>query len=195
MAAPAGRRGGGLRVAAAAVRGVVRDRRGVVATEFALVVPLLFVMLAGIVEVSEMLLLSSRVVAAAQTGADLVSRDTCLDDGEIADVFQALTLVLDPYPDTGATYDLASVEFDPDDGSPAVEWRDLRNIPEADDRVLADDVIGLGGPGESVVVGTVTYTYQPIFAGVITGAVTFSESAVFRPRITTAVRRTADDCP
>lgn len=168
---------------------ILRCRSGMVAVEFALVVPLLIILWTGVIEVGNLLLISSRVVAASQTAADLTAREQCIGNDELTDIFAGLSAVLTPYPDSDATYDLASVVFDPSTGTPSVDWRELRGIADADNDILADSVLNLGGRGDSVIVGTVTYTYTPMFAAILPTDFTFSETAVYRPRRTRAVAR------
>lgn len=53
---------------------LLRDRRGAAAVEFALLMPVLFLLLAGLIDVSRLITQSMQVRAAAQAGADHAQR-------------------------------------------------------------------------------------------------------------------------
>ncbi len=174
-------------------RRVWGHRAGVVSTEFALITPVLILLWSGLIEVSHMMMVSSRVVAASQTAADLLARDTCVTTLEMNDLFAALDLIMTPYPSVDAAYDVASVVFDGGSGAPYVAWREnFRGAVGAEDDFVAGTVNGLGQAGESVIVSMVRFTYRPIFTSILDAPIDFSERAVYRPRKARQIQR--DTC-
>ena len=74
--------------ALAGARRFGRDRRGVVAVEFALMMPVLLLLLLGCIEVAQYVLLHQKLQRSATTMADLMTRNTSWEAAEIADMFE-----------------------------------------------------------------------------------------------------------
>jgi Flp pilus assembly protein TadG len=165
-------------------------KSGVMSIEFALVLPILLCLWCGLVDISRLLLLNSRVLAAAQTGADIVSRDNCLSDVEMADVFAAMSLIIDPFDQSKATYKVESVVYD-DNGAGSIDWQEANPSTggESEDIVGTVTSMGLAGAGESVVVSYVTYNYEILVAWFLGTSVQISERAIYRPRVAQNVMR------
>lgn len=157
-------------------------RCGIVATEFALMAPVLVLLWTGIVEISKMLLLSNRVTGAAQTLADLISRDDCISDNDINEAFSALSHILEPFEPEKAGYDIASITFNAPEGTILVSWREISGVPAATEDGLKTLAAGLGQIGESVIVAVVVYDYMPLFNTIMSGPFRFNETAIMRPR-------------
>lgn len=166
-----------------------RDIRGVAASEFALILPVMMVLMLGSVEVGNALLLHRKVTSATQTGADLAAQATALDDADIANLFEAMDAILAPFPTEPAGIILQSVVDD--DGSTVIDWIDVQGggggAGAAGDELDVPD--GLVLPGASVIVAQVSYDYTPVFADLIVNSFTISDTAYLRPRRVTAVVR------
>ena len=74
-----------------------RSRRGNMAIEFALIAPLIMLLLAGTVEASRYLMLHLKVQHASVTVADLVTRDETITETVIADIFNVVEQILSPF--------------------------------------------------------------------------------------------------
>ncbi len=93
-----------------------RAREGMIATEFALVLPMMVTLYFGVLTFSDGFALKQRVQSLSRTAADLVSRITppaigtppSVNATEITNVAQAAASVLAPYDPAGATITLAS---------------------------------------------------------------------------------------
>lgn len=168
-------------------RRLARDCRGSVISEFALLAPILMVVLLGVAEVTTLLRLDGKLADSAQTTADLVSQRREVSDAEVADIFRAAELVVAPFAGDGLRMALASVRFAEPDGSPVLDWQASDNGGAvANPLALA---AGLGAPGESVIIVHGTFGYRPLFASLIVGAVQLEKTAVMRPRLSRFVAR------
>jgi Flp pilus assembly protein TadG len=180
-----------------------RDERGVAAVEFALIVPIMFFLLVGAVELSQALTVDRRVTQAASSTADLVARapsaglTTAQVDGELTIVRQLMR----PYSYTPLTVKIASVyaknpsagttllylvswSRDSNGGTPYVAGAPYTGIPT-----------GLLAAGESVIIGKADYTYTPlIFHYFIKSAFTMSETFYLKPRNATCVTLQPTQC-
>ncbi len=87
----------GLKDRAAALRG---DCRGVAATEFAVIVPLMLVLFFGTVEVSSAIAVDRKITLMARTLSDLVSQSQSVVDANFPDFFNASQSIMSPYTGT-----------------------------------------------------------------------------------------------
>jgi Flp pilus assembly protein TadG len=165
-----------------------RDARGVAASEFALILPVMVLLLAGSIEVGNALLINRKVTSATQTGADLAAQALALDDTDVANLFEAMDAILEPFPLEPASFIMQSAIDD--DGTTVIDWIDVAGGGgggAAGDEIDVPD--GLVLPGGSVIVVQVNYDYTPVFADLIIGTFTISDVAYLRPRRTLAVTR------
>jgi len=162
------------------IRHILRDERGTAVVEGAFVLPIMLVLFIGSVEVTNVLRLDRKVVSAAQTAADLVTQRREVSDAQLDDILTAAELIFDPFAPAGHSVGIVSVRYDPDDGTPSVDWTKSKNGGSVPNAVAL--AAGLGSPGEGVVVVRVTYNYTPIFFDFIMSSTTIEETAVLRPR-------------
>jgi Flp pilus assembly protein TadG len=82
-----------------AVAGFARDRRGLAAVEFALVVPLMLVLFFGALEFSSGVAVDRKVTLVARTLSDLTTqlKEDRLTDDELKNFFAASASILTPY--------------------------------------------------------------------------------------------------
>jgi Flp pilus assembly protein TadG len=166
-------------------RNILRDEGGTAVVEFAFLLPIMLMLFIGVVEVTNVLRLDRKVVAAAQATADLVTQRREVSDAQLNDILRAAELILEPFPASALSIGIAGVQFDAEDGDPEVDWTKSWNggsVPDA--TTLAE---GLGGPGEGVVVVQVTYSYTPMFFDFVMSAADVEETAVLRPRRSSVV--------
>ncbi len=82
---------------------------GVAAMEFGLILPVLFVLIVGIIEVTSALECRQKVTAVASQGADLVAQYTTISSAQVSDVFSAMSEILYTFPSNGARIVVTSV--------------------------------------------------------------------------------------
>jgi Flp pilus assembly protein TadG len=159
---------------------LMRDERGATIAEFALVLPILITILLSTVEITNLLLIDRKVVAATQTAADLITQETTLDDARLNDIFTATELILEPFPATSLQIGVASVRYQTSNGAAYLDWSESHNTGTVPDpTVLAAT---MGEPGASVIIARVNYTYDPIFVDLVIGSLDLEETAFSRPR-------------
>jgi Flp pilus assembly protein TadG len=169
--------------------GWLRDRRAVASSEFALILPVMLVLLFGTVEAGNAVLIQRKVTAAVQTAADLTAQSTELDDTDIANLFESMNAVIEPYPTANAEFMIQSVVRD-GGGSAVVDWVEIQGGEgETSPGDPVDLPPGLLVGGGSVIVAEVTFSYTPVFGDLITGTFEVSDTAFLRPRRTTEVER------
>ena len=159
---------------------IFRDEGGNATIDFALVLPIMLVLFIGVVEATNVLRLDRKVVAAAQTTADLVSQRREVTDAQLNDILTAAELILEPFAAAAHSVGIVGVRYDDATGDPTIDWTKSKNGGAAPDALT--QAVGLGEPGDGVIVVRVAYSYTPLFFDFIMGPTTIEEVAVLRPR-------------
>lgn len=165
----------------------LRCRRGSAMTEFVLILPMMALLFAGTVEATRLLRLDRKLQSAAYATADLITQKPSIDNGRMADVLFAADLVMEPFVVDGLTVGVSSVVFDEVDGTPAIDWIESHRggaVPNA-----LTQAVGMGPPGDSVVIVRATYDYVPMFGDLVFGTIALEELAFARPRRSATIIR------
>ena len=157
------------------IRGLLRDRTGLAAVEFALLAPVLVSLWLGMTEFANMHLAARKANIAAQSVADLVAQQRTVTTTELDDMLEAARQIMAPFPPEFLTVQILSV-FRDDDDALVTEWQ------YGTGGAAPAETESLVGTGDSVIVVRLTYRYQPILDTVI-GVRTLSENAFARPRL------------
>jgi len=164
----------------AAIKAAHRQDGGVVATEFALILPVLLLILMGVIELTNALQAERKLLNATQTVADLIGQKTDLTTADLNDIYLAANLTLSPLSTVGYTIGVASVRFDDLTGDPVVDWSGTYNGGSVFEPLVK--AVGRGEPGASIIMVTSTYIYQPLIKLIIPVNLTLSETSYVRPR-------------
>lgn len=163
------------------------DESAVAAMEAVLIFPVMIIMIFGIMDIGNGLLINKKLISASQVASDLIGRQLTVTDSDINDIVIAARLSLQPFSTDSFGIDIAGIRFDPDSGDPAEEWRDTVGMAPNGDAVAS--AAGLGDPGEGVVAVTVQYTYEPYFSGYFINTINMQEISYVRGRKSSFVAR------
>jgi Flp pilus assembly protein TadG len=168
-------------------RCLLADRRGIAATEFALIAPALILFVMGVLEMSMRFRAAEEATRYVHQVADLVAREPDLTTEQLGLIYGAAVHMMAPLNTVdNLDLDVASVGFeageDEDDPpEPTVFWR--RVAGEAVELNL-DDTENMGVAGETVIRVGVRYTYESAVSTLFGGPVmTIERQAFARPRI------------
>ena len=166
---------------------LARDTRGVAAIEFAMIVPVMFFLFVGSIEISNALTIDRRVTQAASSSADLIARappaglSTSDVDGQLVIVNQLMA----PYDVNPLTVKIVSVVAQLVGGATQikVDWsRDNKGAsPYARNSLYSSLPVGLLTAGESVIVAEANYNYTPFIFSYFTSAFTMKETFYYKP--------------
>lgn len=156
------------------------NARGVVAIEFALILPVMVVMLTGLIELSYLMMAERRVSGAAHSTADLIAQETDVNSTGLSDIFSAAALIIAPFDTINLKIGVSSVRFDDTNGTPSQDWSGAYNAGAVSNPTTL--ATGMGEAGSSVIIVTATYTYTPVLSAVLSGPYALSETAITRPR-------------
>ncbi len=181
-----------------------QDASGIAAVEFAMVVPIMFMLFVGSIEFSQALTVDRRVTQSASATADLIARapTTGLTAGDVDGHLRIIEQLISPYDLAPLTVKIASVKAQADPANPAalnyrVDWsRDNRGgTPYARNAPYTDIPAGLLVGGESVIVAEAKYVYTPlIFSYFITSAFDLDERFYLKPRNASCVHLIPINC-
>lgn len=185
---------------------IKNDKKGVAAVEFALIAPVMLLMLFGSVEVSQAVTIDRKVTQAASTVADLVAQYETLDCATLRSIMTISRSVFEPYPNQGAlaSINVASVALV--GGTPKVEWSKMVNssgtcttssalpigmavnVPGTDSNGnainLATSLINTTAPNSAggVILGKVDLNYQSLGTSFLPSSLQMSEEYMLNPR-------------
>lgn len=168
---------------------MLRDKRGLAALEFALIAPMMVVVLFGSIELTELLATNRRAENTAASIADVTSRDTVITNAELSDLWAAAGVLMYPNSATPMRMRVTSVQIQtPTEAK--VLWSEGHNgyAPRAAGSAfgLPD---GLMVPGTSVIVAETTYRYNPPVGVFLDIAFDLKHIEYRRPRIADPVTR------
>jgi Flp pilus assembly protein TadG len=173
------------------LRRILKDCSGLAVIEFAAVVPVLIILTLGVVEVSNGIINYMKVIDAARTTSDLISQQKSIASSDFDNLYRAGQMVMTPSPGGPLGLAMASVTFDPQNGSASVAWECTRGGASAMTN-LAAEAAGLGAPGESVIVVQATYTFTSPLQVIIPATIPLRSRMYSRPRAATGgVTRTS----
>ena len=180
-----------------AVAGFARDRRGLAAVEFALVVPLMLVLFFGVLEFSSGVAVDRKVTLVARTLSDLTTqlKEDRLTDDELKNFFAASASILTPYSVSPMEPTLSEVYIDGKKIA-KIQWSKSATIamvsgaPQAtlkdSQRKKGDTVTvpaGLLVPKTYLIWSEVSYTYKPTIGYVMAKAgIPLKNQSYTRPR-------------
>jgi Flp pilus assembly protein TadG len=184
-----------------AIAGFFEDRRGIAATEFAVIVPIMLVMFFGTVEFSSGLAVDRKVSLVARAIANLTSQGVQATSADLAGYFLVGSKIMTPYvqpmyPAPNMT--ISELYIDPLSGNARVQWSQ-GSSPRAVSSVVAipSSLVTTNSstnsstktilPNQYVILAEVNTTYTPTIGYVMKNSVALSDVAYAIPRQSTCV--------
>jgi Flp pilus assembly protein TadG len=171
----------------------LRDRRGVAAVEFALLLPVMALLYFGAVELTQGLMTQQRVAHTASAIGDLAAQSSSVTSSGVSDFFTAGQAIMYPYATTTLGLRISSLTADAS-GNVTVAWSQASGTLAALTKgssvaSLPSGVISAGG---SVIMAESKDTYSSAFGELMPTSVVFNEVYYLTPRASTQV--TCADC-
>jgi Flp pilus assembly protein TadG len=174
------------------LRRFARDRDGVSAVEFALILPFMLTLYLGGAELGDGLAVQFKATLAARTVADLASQYITIDSSTMSDILGAASTVVTPYSPTNMIVTVSELTTTNSSGSATVTWSASNGTPRtAGSTLTLPTALRTLPSGTSFLWGEVTYPYTPSMGYVITGTINMYEDTYFFPRMTSSVACTA----
>jgi Flp pilus assembly protein TadG len=163
-----------------------RDRRGMSAVEFCLVVPLLILLAFGCAAVMQGVILQRKVTLIASTVANLVAQNASVSSTDMSNFFGASSLIVAPYPTSPVKIVLTCVSID-GSGNATVSWSKTSNGTARSTGSAVTLPAAINVKNTSLIMSEVTYLYRPGFATTVIGSVNLSKTAYMSPRQSSTV--------
>jgi Flp pilus assembly protein TadG len=164
----------------------LKDRSGIAATEFAIIVPLMLVMFFGVVEFSSGVAVDRKVTLMARTLSDLTSQSTTVSSTDMTNFFAASNAIMTPYSSTPTQGTITELYVDPNTLVARVQWS-KGSVPRTAGSTVAIPA-ALAVAGTYLIFSEVSYLYTPAVGYVMAKAgVTLSDTSYTRPRQSTCV--------
>lgn len=173
------------------IRNLALCKKGMAATEFALLLPVMITLFFGMLETSDVATENRRVAIAVNTISDLAAQSTQLTYDDISNLIGGALEILDPVAGTEVNVNVMSVILDPNDG-PIIHWsRDelgAQPYQPGDPYTSLNDNTVLNPLGSLIVV-EITYPYLPPFTSYFVSApVMFTKKSIRWPRLVNRVQ-------
>jgi Flp pilus assembly protein TadG len=172
-----------LRRSAAAMRA---DCRGIAATEFAVIVPIMLVMFFGTVEFSSGVAVDRKVTLMARTLSDLTSQSTSVTDSDLTNFFAASKGIMTPYPSAPTLSTITELYVDPTTLAARVQWSQGSAPRGAGTTVSIPTALKVAGT--YLIFSEVSYQYVPAVGHVMAKAgINLTDTSYTRPRQSSCV--------
>jgi Flp pilus assembly protein TadG len=167
-----------------------KERDGVAAIEFAMLLPMMLALFLGSVEVSSGVAVHRKVTIAARTVADLSSQFTNITNADMMNILNASSDILYPYSSSNIQSVVSELAID-GQGQATVVWSDTLNGTARTVGSAVTIPTNLATPNSYLLLGETTYNFQPSYGHVVTGTMPLSDQIYMRPRQSNAVTRSA----
>ena len=169
-----------------------REKRGVAAVEFALVLPVLVTAYVGTIEVTQAVIANRKMVATTSALGDLAAQAQVLSDNDVSNVFDAATSTMQPFRTTSLQMRVTQIKIV--GGVARVAWSDARGMTARSPGAVFTGVPSGLMPSDPLVTqylvySEVTYSYTSPLGNMLIGTMNMSENFWLRPRIGECVRR------
>lgn len=170
------------------LRRFARDRDGVSAVEFALILPFMVTLYLGSVELGDGLAIKFKATLAARTVADLASQYITIDATTMTQILGAASTVMAPYSGNSMTVTVSEVTTTNTSGKVKVTWSASNGTARTVGSTFTlPSALQTLAKGTALIYGEVTYPYKPSTGYVITGTINMYESMYFYPRMSSCV--------
>lgn len=173
------------------LRQLRRDNRGVAAIEFALMLPVLVVLLIGSIEVTMKIWSTQKAEKLSVTLADVVAQSQSVSVSDLTKLTGSIDRIMDPFPfGTNGVVIISSVYRAQDTEDVKVNWQfktsgSLSVVSklglEGADADLPEDLTL--NERENVIVAEVFYKYKPVAPGLMFEETVIYRRAFFKPRL------------
>jgi Flp pilus assembly protein TadG len=170
------------------------DCRAVGAVEFAMILPLMMVLLFGTIEISNGFAVDRKVTLLTRTLSDLTSRSSSVSVVDLTNFFTIGGAIMQPYDPAPLKATITEVYIDPATSGARVQWSQGTNARTVGSPVtiptglISKDAGGTTLANQYLIMSEVSYLYTPVIGWVMNKAgITLSGKTYTRPRQSTCV--------
>lgn len=185
---------------------MLRDTRGIGATEFAIILPLMLTLFFGVLEISNGVAVDRKVTRVARALADLTTQCKSVASSDLQNSFAASGAIMSPYAPEPIQATLSEIYIDTNKIA-KIQWSTSATITQSSGVTSAALKTSPRNAGDVVTVDSnlsvadtyliwseVSYRYTPVVGYVIKSGVTLSDQTYTRPRQTKDVPYNGTAC-
>jgi Flp pilus assembly protein TadG len=172
------------------IRRFARQRSGLAALEFALILPLMVTLYFGIVEVGDALIVDRKVTSVTSSIADLVAQSKTVTNSDMTNFMKAAKSIIVPYDQSLLKIVVSGISIS-SKGVATVSWSDAQNATALTTGATVTLPSGVTQASTFIVMAEVHYTYTPTIGYILTGSIDLNDKFYLRPRASTTVARTS----
>jgi Flp pilus assembly protein TadG len=165
-----------------------KERRGLAAVEFAMLLPMMMTLYLGSVEVSTGVAIQRKVTLTAHALADLSSQFTIIANADMSNILNASADIIAPYPSAELASVVSELSIDAN-GQATVVWSDTLNGAARPVGQVVSVPTNLAVANTYLLLGEAQYSYKPSVGYVVTGTLTLADKIFLRPRQANSVTR------
>ena len=158
------------------------NNNGVAAVEFAMIIPIMAVLLVGTNEFSAGVAIDRKVTIMARTLSDLTSQNEKVTDAQLTNFFNASKAVMTPYASAPVEGTITELWINPTTLKARVQWSKGANAHSPGDIIEIPEALKIAGT--YLIYSEVKYKYVPSVAWFLNKAngITLSDVTFTRPR-------------
>lgn len=157
------------------------DARGVAMVEFALIAPVLLILLVAAYQLSAMIFVQRKVTVTARTIADLTAQSQVVLPSDLDTILNASQQVMSPFAVNQGTYVVSQIGVDTN-GNATVTWSRGLNTPALAKGAAYALPATIKQNDTSLIVADATYRYTPSFGAALISGLTLRDRSIMWPR-------------
>jgi Flp pilus assembly protein TadG len=170
------------------LRRYLASTQGIAAVEFALLLPLLLLILFGMMDLGSAIVIKSKVRSAASTVTEIANQYTTIHNADISAILGAAAAIITPYPVSNTSVVLSQITID-SSGKGTVSWSDAQNGTARTVGSSYAPPSGIAVANTVLLLGEVSYKFTPAFGYAVIGGMTLQDSLYATPRSGTSIAR------
>jgi Flp pilus assembly protein TadG len=166
-----------------------RERRGLAALEFAMLLPVMLTLYLGSYEVTTGVAVQRKVTLTARALADLSSQFTSIADSDMSNILNAASDIIAPYASANLQAVVSELSVNAQ-GLASVVWSNTLNGTALTVGQSVTIPTSFAVPNTYLILGQASYSYNPTYGYVVTGTLTLSDQIYMTPRQSNSITRT-----
>ena len=166
------------------IRRLAANQAGASAVEFALILPIFFLLHIGAADALQAYVAQRNVSHIAATMADITARGRTVTQAELNDILAASVSMMHPLPNVRLQQRVSSMTANASGVVGNPDWTTSKDFTDPAAPAVPS---GYLGANESVIVTDVIYDYKPMFGLFMPDTIRFTRHAYVRPRLSTKV--------
>jgi Flp pilus assembly protein TadG len=156
------------------------DSRGIAATEFALIVPVMLILFFGTDEFSSGIAVNRKVTLMARTLSDLTSQNVSVTDAQLTNYRNASVGIMTPYSAAPVKSTITELYVDPTTKAAKVQWSKGDAPRQKNTTVAIPTALQVGDT--YLIYSEVSYDFVPTVGYVLKNMITLKDHTFTRPR-------------